>query len=377
MNALLGPLVVLPSGEAMEGTVVFDHVIREVIPGTRPLKGHRVMDCRGLWLTPGLMDLHIHGIGGHDACDGTPEALEAMSCRLASHGVTAFCPATMTLPEGEIRRVLGSIRSRMGRPMPGARLIGAHLEGPFISPERPGAQDRSFITGPKPELLEDFKDVIRIVTFAPERDPDWVLLDTALRLGITASAGHSNASYEEAQRAFMRGVMSVAHLFNGMAPYHHRTPGLVGAALDYPSVFCEVIVDGVHCHPSAVRLALKAKGEDKLVLISDSMRGAGLGDGTFSLGGQEVTVSQGVARLKEGAIAGSVITLDQAVRNYGAYTGLRFERAVKGATLNPANLLGDKTSGAIAPGRRADMVLWGPGGEVVRTYVNGMEVFCR
>lgn len=375
MKALRGAWVIMPSGEEILGTVVFDHLIRSVIPGTPSLPGHEVLDCQGLTLTPGLMDLHIHGISGHDTCDGTPQSLEAMSLHLASHGVTAFCPATMTLPEDQIREVLRNIRDCMGRPMPGAAILGAHLEGPFISPKRPGAQDPSHIINPKPELLEDFKDTIKIVTFAPERDPQGTLLNTILRCQMVPSAGHSDASYEEAAAAFRRGVRSVTHLFNGMAPYHHRNPGLAGAALDLP-VFCEIIVDGVHSHPSSVRLALRAKGTHRMILVSDSMRGAGLGDGTFTLGGQEVTVSGPLAQLRGGAIAGSVITLDQGLKNYREYTSLSFGMAILACTANPSELLQDHSRGSIAPGKRADLTLWNPHGTVARTYVNGTEVFC-
>ncbi|ACZ18476.1 N-acetylglucosamine-6-phosphate deacetylase [Thermanaerovibrio acidaminovorans DSM 6589] len=373
MKALRGVRVLTSTGDTMEATVVFDRVIRQVIPGSPDVPGAETIPGDGLLLTPGMVDLHIHGIAGFDGCDGTPEALMAMSEALARHGITSFLPATMTLPREQIRLILANVGRAMESPQPGARILGAHLEGPFISPERPGAQDPKFIAAPDPDLLEEFRPVIKVVTFAPERDPDHRGLNHMLRLGMIPSAGHSNASYREASEAFGLGVRSVTHLFNAMSPFQHREPGLVGAALDH-RVHCEIILDGIHCHPAAVRLALKALGEDRLVPVSDSMRAADLGEGVFSLGGQRVTVSQRVARLDNGAIAGSVITLEDAVRNLRDFTGLPLERCILMASRNPSELLQDRSMGAIEPLRRADMVLWDRD-RPVRTYVEGREVF--
>lgn len=333
-----------------------------------------VVDGGGHWIVPGFIDVHVHGACGVDTMDGSPSSLEAIAEGLAAHGVTAFCPTTMTMDEGHIVAALDGVRSALSLRGGGARVLGAHLEGPYISRRRLGAQDGTFLRRPDPGFVAAHGDVLRLVTFAPEEDEGGRFLAALRDAGIVASLGHSAATYEQAMEAFRQGARSVTHLFNGMEPFHHRSPGLVGAALD-GDVFCELIADGVHSHRALFRLVLKLKGLDRLVLVSDAMRGACLGEGEWELGGQRVHVDGSAATLRDGTLAGSVLTLDRALRNVADETGLPLWEAVRLVSANAAALLGEKDRGRIEPGCRADLVFLDEAWQVRKTFVGGKEVF--
>jgi N-acetylglucosamine-6-phosphate deacetylase len=280
------------------------------------------------------------------------------------------------MDEARIEAALDTVKAAKNAPPDGARVLGAHLEGPYISPSRLGAQDGTHLRRPDPEFVRRRKSALRLVTFAPEEDTDGRFLEALREEGIVASLGHSQASYEQAMKAFRNGAKSVTHLFNGMPPFHHRTPGLAGAALD-ADVFCELIADGVHSHTAVFRLLLKMKGVERIVLVSDAMRGACLGEGEWDLGGQTVTVHGPEAKLADGTLAGSVLTLDLALRNFAAATGLPLWEATRLVSENPARLLGERDRGRIEPGYRADFVLLDEGWRVLKTFVEGKEVFDR
>lgn len=356
--------------------LLFDDRIRDIVPEEAIPSGlENVTDAEGAWVAPGFLDIHVHGACGVDTMDAALSSLERIARGLAAHGVTSFCPATMTMDEPRVEASLRTIRTAMAEEeWHGARVLGAHLEGPFISRTRLGAQDGTFVRRPDPDFVRCWRDALRLVTFAPEEDEEGRFLAALRDAGIVPSLGHSSATYEQAMEAFRRGARSATHLFNGMVPFHHRRPGLPGAALD-ADVFCELIADGVHTHPSVFRLVLRMKGVERLVLVSDAMRGACLGEGEWELGGQKVTVLGAKATLPDGTIAGSVLTLDGALRNFAAATGLPLWEAVRLVSENPARLLGERDRGRIEPGCRADLVLLGEDWRIRKTFVGGKEVF--
>ena len=376
MKAITGGKIV--AGRTWLGGMVllFDGRVLDILPEGELPAGVETLDAEGAWIVPGFVDIHVHGVCGVDTMDGAAESLSAIAGGLAAHGVTAFCPTTMTMDEARIEAALDTVKAAKNAPPDGARVLGAHLEGPYISPSRLGAQDGTHLRRPDPEFVRRRKSALRLVTFAPEEDTDGRFLEALREEGIVASLGHSQASYEQAMKAFRNGAKSVTHLFNGMPPFHHRTPGLAGAALD-ADVFCELIADGVHSHTAVFRLLLKMKGVERIVLVSDAMRGACLGEGAWDLGGQTVTVHGPEAKLADGTLAGSVLTLDLALRNFAAATGLPLWEATRLVSENPARLLGERDRGRIELGYRADFVLLDEGWRVLKTFVEGKEVFDR
>jgi N-acetylglucosamine-6-phosphate deacetylase len=333
-----------------------------------------VIDAEGGYLTPGMIDTHIHGGGGFDTMDASPEALNKISEILAEHGVTSFLPTTMTMAEADIHAALENIRQAKKNDVSGARVLGTHVEGPFISPEYIGAQNSEELAAPEPELLRDYYDVVEIVTLAPEVEGAVELIKELHQNNITASAGHSAASYEDFQQAYQAGMNHFTHLYNAMTGLHHRQPGLVGAALDSEAAV-ELIVDLIHHHQAVDRFTIQAKGVDKVILVSDGMEAVGLKEGEYELGGQKVIVKDGAARLESGVLAGSVLTLDQAVRNLMEVTELSLPEIFKMVTLNPARKLNlDHKLGRIKPGYQADLVLFDHSFRVQKTFIRGREI---
>ena len=300
-----------------------------------------------------------------------------MALYQASTGVTAMLPTTMTYDFPTIYTALDHIRAAMAESGEGARILGAHMEGPFISVERRGAQAPEHIVPADYARIVDYRDVIRLITIAPEElKGDYTFVEQCQEAGITISLGHSSADYNTARRAILQyGINHVTHLFNGMVPFHHRTPGLVGAALDTP-VDCELIADNVHLHPMTQRLVWRMKQGRHIVLITDSMRACGLGDGESELGGQVVRVSGQVAALKDGTIAGSVLTLDRAVANFAANTGAGLAATVSYATKAPAVSIGAYDQmGSLEKGKRADITIFDGAVRVQRTIIGGRQVY--
>ena len=377
MRAITNVQVVTPSGIIHEGTVIYDQQIRWVGPFQENTVASfdELLDGRGLFLGTGLIDIHIHGIAGADTSDATVASLMTMSSTLARQGVTSFLPTTITAPWPEVRRVLGAIRHAQRGAPSGASVLGAHLEGPFLSPERVGAHSQAELLAPDFSLLREFLDVIRIVTFAPELAGGGSFLnEAALFPDLVMSIGHSNATFTETQAAIWSGIRHATHLFNALPPLLHREPGVVGAVLA-ERIHAELIADNVHVHPGLYKVLLRALGDDKLVLVSDAMRGAGLGDGEFLLGGQLVKVRDGSARLAGGQLAGSVITLNKAVQNFRIHSGLELSDALNLASRNPARLLGLKNKGALNVGNDADLILFDDELNIHATIVGGRTVF--
>lgn len=331
------------------------------------------VDCAGSYtVVPGFVDVHIHGCAGADTCDATREALEAMAAFLLAHGVTSFCPTTMTTSRETIQAALLAAKDMMDHPMEGgARVVGVNMEGPFIAKERKGAQKEEDILPPDFPLFQRFYEesggIVRLVDVAPEQPGGLEFVEKASQL-CTVSIAHTTADYNQAKAAFDKGVTHATHLFNAMSGLHHRKPGVVGAVFDDSRVRGELICDGFHIHPAVLRAAFRLLG-DRALIVSDSMRANGMPEGeAFDLGGQMVTVHQGKALLPDGTIAGSVTNLHQEIKNLVSF-GVPFEQAVKAATLLPARAIGlDGEIGSIAPGKRADLVVLDENLDIAAVY---------
>ena len=324
-------------------------------------KDDTVIDCEGYTIVPGFVDVHIHGCGGADTCDGTREAIDTMAQFLIQCGVTSFCPTTMTTDQETIEKALLAAKECMDSPIEGgASVVGVNMEGPFISKERKGAQRADAVLPPDMELFRHFYDLsggtVKLVALAPEQPGGYEFAKQAKDL-CAVSIAHTTANYDEAKKSFDCGITHATHLFNAMPGLGHRDPGTVGAVFDDDRVLAELICDGLHIHPSVLRTAFRVLG-DRALIVSDSMRANGLPEGeAFELGGQMVTVKDGKATLADGTIAGSVTNLHQEVKNLVRF-GIPLEQAVKAATLIPARSIGmEGEIGSIEPGKRADLLV--------------------
>lgn len=349
-------------------------------------------------IVPGLVDIHVHGSLGYDVMDGTEEALRQISSSLASYGVTSFLATTLTAGVEELVSVLEACRRyaegtfRMSREQmaaekermgaAGAELIGVHLEGPWISRKYKGAQNERHVTAPSLDdarrLLQASGGLLKIVTMAPESENAEPVVEFLTQQGATVSVGHSDASYEQVKQAVLHGACHVTHCFNAMRGLHHREPGVVGAALHHEELTVELIADGIHVHPVVMSILHSVKTTDRLALVSDGMRAVGLTDGEYDLGGLSVQVAAGEARLHDGTLAGSTLTLDRAIRNMVNLCQIRFSDAVAMASEIPAMVAGvGHRKGRIAVGCDADFVWMDEEMKVVRTYRGGQLVYAR
>ncbi|OWA35068.1 N-acetylglucosamine-6-phosphate deacetylase [Saccharibacillus sp. O16] len=352
-------------GASGEGTAAKAVAVRTAAndPADWDESGVRVVDAQGGWLLPGFVDIHVHGGMGEDFMDaGKPGVLDTIAKFHGSHGSTSMLATTMTASHDMIDGVLEAVWAyRQRGEMPGASIEGVHLEGPFISPKWPGAQNPVHISLPRTDWLEDwearFPGLIRQLTLAPEREGALETIAWLRANGITAAMGHTDASYEEVLAAVDAGLNHAVHTFNAMTPLHHRKPGAAGAALGTESIVAEVIADGIHVHPGAVKLLAKVKTDGNLVLITDAMSAAGLGDGDYFLGDLPVVVQDGVALTQGGALAGSRLTMAEGFRFLVHQAGLSVERASDAASGAPARQAGLYSfTGSIQPGKRADLV---------------------
>lgn len=335
----------------------------------------QVIDAKGLIIAPGLIDVHIHGSGGRDTMEGTAEALQTISSAVAKNGVTAFLATTMTVDMDAIKKALNQISQSMKMSMPGAQLLGAHMEGPFISEKYKGAQAAKYILTPDWNYIEPFKDIIKIVTLASEVPGAAAFIKKLRENHIIASMGHTAATYEEAMCGIEAGASHCTHLFNAMSGIHHRNAGTAVAALS-SEINCEVIADTIHIHPGLFEMIRKAKGADRIDLITDCMEAGGMPDGTYSLGGQPVIVKGSEARLEDGTLAGSVLKLNLALKNFYNNTKAELHEVFKMASINQAKELGiDDRKGSVAVGKDADFFIMDKDFNVKSTYVKGECVY--
>lgn len=323
------------------------------------VSGEEVIDAEGLYVIPGFVDIHFHGCVGHDFCDGTAEAFDAITKYELENGVTSISPATMTLSREELERIF----TQAGRyeNKTGSTIRGITMEGPFVSMAKKGAQNGAYIHKPDIDFYRQMQELsgnlIRQVAVAPEEDDDYDFIQKISKETVI-SVAHTTANYDIANGAFENGATHVTHLFNAMPPFVHRDPAVVGAAFDHKDVFVELICDGVHIHPSVVRAMFRLFGADRICMISDSMMATGMPDGNYSLGGQAVSVTGKKATLADGTIAGSASNLYDCFRTAVQEMGISLEEAVMATTLTPARSLGfDKECGSIAAGKSADFVL--------------------
>jgi len=319
-----------------------------------------ILDAEDHYVVPGLVDIHTHGAVGADFSDGTQEATQKIARYLLSTGVTSFLGTTMTLPEQQLIGICNTARPCINAVYPDqAVLRGVHLEGPFISYESRGAQNAAFIIKPDYSTLKRLHDAsgeaVKLVVIAPEVAGGIDFIREATSICVVSLA-HSSSDYETAGKAFSHGANHVTHMYNGMSPFSHREPGIVGAAFD-SGAYIELITDGVHIHPSVVRATFKQFGDDRVCLISDSMRACGLTDGEYDLGGQTVTVKGRFATIDNGSLAGSVTNLADCMRRAVEF-GIPISTALKAATINPAKSVGiDKDVGSLTIGKRADILV--------------------
>jgi N-acetylglucosamine-6-phosphate deacetylase len=355
-GTLVTPEKIIPKGPL----VIKDEVINYVgYPEERTLLlADRVINAAGMWITPGLIDIHTHGADGHDTMDATKEAIEGFSTFLAQHGVTSFLPTTITATKHDIQAAIDNV-TQAAADVTGAKIMGIHLEGPYLNTAHKGAQPEALIRKADPDEYKAWvdHDLVKLMTVAPEMDGVLALIEAGQRNGLEFAVGHSGATYEVMQEAANRGLRQATHTFNGMLGLHHRRPGTVGSVLVDDRIYAQVIADGVHLHPAIIQLIVKAKGIHKTILISDSIRAAGLADGEYDLGGQSVRVEQSIARISSGSLAGSTLTLDAAIRNIMDFTSLSFMEVLPMATSVPAEAMGWKDQvGVLRAGARADVV---------------------
>ncbi|THF74955.1 N-acetylglucosamine-6-phosphate deacetylase [Cohnella fermenti] len=347
--------------------------------GSAGLRLERI-DAEGGWLLPGFVDVHVHGGAGHDFMDADQAGLDEIARFHASHGTTSILATSLTATRDELTDVLRRVRAYRSRPMPHAQVVGVHFEGPFINPKWKGAQNPDYILPPQREWLEEwvreFPGLIKIQTLAPESAGALDYIERLAASGIVPSCGHTDATYDEVIAAADRGLRHAVHTFNAMKPLHHREPGTVGAVLTDDRITAEVISDGHHVHAGAIKLITRAKGADKVILVTDAMAAAGMPDGdNYDLGGLPVVMKCGVARLKEsGNLAGSTLTMIAAFQHMVRSVGVSIPDASKMASANPARQIGiGREAGTLEAGKRADVLLLDAELELQQVWIGGVK----
>jgi N-acetylglucosamine-6-phosphate deacetylase len=378
MEAIFADTIYIPNRRIYSRYVVYENGLIKDITDEKP--DCQIHDFSGFAVIPGLIDIHIHGISGKDTMDATPEALQEISLSLAKHGVTSFLPTTLTDDFEKVKAAVREIGRQIGKTA-GAEIIGSYVEGPYITPEHRGAHPLKFMREITMEELDELikasQNTIKILTLAPEKAMALEVIPYLKDKGILISMGHTNADYETANLAIEKGASISVHTFNGMRGFSHRDPGCLGAFLTDDETFCELIADLEHVHPAGIHLLYKAKGADKILLISDSMAAADLTDGEYKLGSLSVTVKGGIARtLETGSLAGSTTNLMRCLKNTQEVLGLPLECILPMATINQANLLGiGEETGTIEIGKKLNAAVIDDAFNVKATFVNGKVVF--
>lgn len=374
---LKNALVCSDSFEKMNASVRIDGERISAIEKDLPSE-HVGIDLKGYTILPGLIDIHVHGAAGADVCDGTPDAIDKISDYLASRGVTTFCATTMTTSCLELEHIIGNVVKCMKGSKAGARIQGIHLEGPFLCREKCGVQNEKYILSPDIDYFKRLNDcfpgAISIVDVAPEAPNGMSFIEEASRI-CPVSLSHSDADYDIAREAIKHGLSHVSHLFNAMSPIGHRNPGAVPAVFEAKQVTAELICDGVHLHPAILRMAFSLLGRDRTIVVSDSMRAAGMPDGEYLLGDRKVLVYDKRTSYANGRLAGSTTSMIDELKNL-VQIGIPWEHVIRSATINPARRLGiDSETGSIAIGKYADITVLDSEMNVVMTMVRGKIVY--
>lgn len=344
------------------------------ISDRQPIDEEKI-DAKGLYVSPGFIDVHTHGRGGSDTMYASFEDLNTISKATLKTGVTSFLPTTMTMPVDDIAKAIDNLAQHKDQ-VEGAQILGTHLEGPFFNKKYKGAQPEECMILPTVEnycsFVKDHQDVIRKISIAPELEHSIELIQYLKDKNTVVSLGHTNATYDEAQAAINAGATSGTHTFNAMTPLTHRAPGVVGAIMINDSVYAELILDGVHVNYAAAKALLRTKGKDKITLITDSLEAAGLENGKYLLGNQDVYVKDGEARLIDGTLAGSIVSMNVAVKNARDHLGLSLNEAVNLASYNPAQSLNEDLLGEIKVGKYADIIFFDEDIQIQSVMIKGM-----
>jgi N-acetylglucosamine-6-phosphate deacetylase len=373
MNAIINGKIILEDKILEDYVLIYEEKILDILPNEEfDQKDKKVIDAKGNFVSPGFIDIHIHGSSGCDTMDGDINSINTISETILKNGVTSFLPTTMTMDLDSIYNALDTVRESMTKELNGAKVLGAHMEGPFINPKYKGAQKEEYIIKPEYDSIEKYMDVIKLITYAPERDENFNFLENVIENeNTTLSIGHTEASYEQAMEAIKKGASHSTHMFNAMTGLHHRNPGVVGAIMD-SDISTEIIADNIHLHNAIYNIAYRLKGPDKLVLITDAMRAACLKSGSYDLGGQEVIVKDNAARLKDGTLAGSVLKLNQAVKNMYDNTELPLYECVKLASLNPSKVINiNNERGSLEKNKYADIIIFDDKINIINAIVEG------
>jgi N-acetylglucosamine-6-phosphate deacetylase len=364
----------------------FVEIQNDIITAVGEMEGatfhESAVDLSGYIVAPGFIDQHVHGAYGADVMDASPEALDTISSNLVREGTTSFLATTTTVPTEKIHDALKNVAQytrQYGR-VQGAEMLGVHLEGPFISSRFKGAQNEAFIHALDTDTFDAFQksagNSIKMVTYAAENDPGHSFLNHLKHAGVVPSCGHSNATFAEVEGCTEVGLQCLTHFHNAMSCHHHRHPGVVSAGLCLNTLKAEIIADGIHLHPDVLKMVYKLKGKNSLILITDAISAKGLTDGRYKFGEQPIIKKGMMCNLESGVLAGSVLSMDTAIRNMVKFSGCSLFEAVQMASLNPARLLGvDHSKGSIAAGKDADLVVLDNEGNLHRTIVRGQVVY--
>ncbi len=374
MKAIVGGKIILKDRVAENCALLYTDKIEGVIPENLVPSDAEIIDAQGGYVAPGLIDMHIHGYLSKDVCDGEEESIRIISKGLLANGVTGYLPTTMTEDMGVIRKALEVCRDlkEESKTWNGSAILGCHAEGPFISESKKGAQDAKYILKPDASIVKEYKDIIKVITLAPETDTDdfSAIREICRDTDVVVSMGHTSADYETAMASINAGVKHTTHLFNAMTPLTHRAPGVVGAALN-GDVSVELIVDTVHVAPTLYNMLWKLKGR-KLCFITDCLPAGGLPVGEYTLGGQKIIYDGTICKLEDGTIAGSVLHINKGVWNVYTNSDIPLYECVNCASLNPATVLGlNKTKGSLEVGKDADIIITDNEFEIIKTIIAG------
>lgn len=365
---------IILSDKILEGfALVYDKQIIDIISENEVIENAEIIDAKGNFVSAGFIDIHIHGYLGADVCDGSAEGTFKIANGIMKNGVTSFCPTTMTVSKEEINRALDTVRSlkEKSRSWKGAEILGVNLEGPFINPKKKGAQSEEYIKKTDAKFIIDNSDIISLATIAPETEGSIdAIKEIKQNSDVTVAIGHTDATFEEALEGINAGATHITHLFNAQTPLNHRGPGVVGAALT-ENVTTELIADTFHVHKGLFELVSLLKN-DNLVLITDCTRAGGMPDGEYTLGGQPIFVNGVKCLLGDGTIAGSVLKLNRAVKNFADNISAPLYKAVYAATLSPARAVGvEKRKGSLEKGKDADIIIFNENFDILKTIISG------